>query len=85
MRRVRSTIVEAQNQYVFSACVCGFPYPACKAHGTYCIFICGLPDCTIFFNIIPQNVRFSKKKLLNTKCVLLLSLQRFFFLKHFSF
>jgi hypothetical protein len=45
----------------YSVCVCGLSYPACKAHGVYCIVICGLPGSTIFFHIISKTVWFSIK------------------------
>jgi hypothetical protein len=37
------------------------------------IVICGLPHSTKCVHIIGQTVRYQKKKLLNTKCVLILS------------
>jgi len=33
-------------------CICSLKYPACIAHASYCIVICGLLGCTIFFYII---------------------------------
>ena len=40
------------------------------------IVIYDLPGSTLFFHIISQRARFSKKKILNTKCVFYFSLQR---------
>jgi hypothetical protein len=37
-------------------CVCRLSYPAFKAHAPYCIVICGLSCCNIFFHI--QGTRF---------------------------
>jgi hypothetical protein len=39
------------------------------------IVICGLPRCTNIFHVISQTAPFSKKKLLNPKCVFWRSLQ----------
>jgi hypothetical protein len=38
--------------YLFWVCVCSLSYPACKAHALYCIAICGLSGCTVFFHVI---------------------------------
>jgi hypothetical protein len=39
------------------------------------IVICGVPDCTVFFLIISQTARFSKKKVIELKlCFLILSI-----------
>jgi len=35
-----------------SECVFSLSYPACNEHALYCIVICGLSGCTIFFHII---------------------------------
>jgi len=32
--------------------VCNPTYPACKAHAPYCMVICVLSGCTMFFDII---------------------------------
>jgi len=47
--------------YIFRECVLvAFRYPAWNAHAR--IFICGLPDSTVFFHIVSKVVQFSKKK-----------------------
>ena len=48
------------------------------------IVICGLPGSTVFFHIISQTARISKKKLLNPKCMFIFPLQPFFS-ENFSF
>ena len=48
----------------------GIQHETCMRH----IAICALPRSTIFSHIISQTVRFSKRKLLNTKCVFWFSL-----------
>jgi hypothetical protein len=59
--------------YIFCVCVCvcvcSLSYPACNAHGPYYMVICGLYDCTIFFQISSQV---SEKKSLNIQCVCVL-------------
>jgi hypothetical protein len=55
MRRVRVTIVAVEKAISITyceLCVYSLSYPACKAHASYYIVICGLSGCTIFFHII---------------------------------
>ena len=37
---------------VYPECVCSLSYPACNELALYCIVICSLSGCTIFFHII---------------------------------
>jgi hypothetical protein len=32
-------------------CVCCLVYPACNAHAPYCIYVCVLSSCAIFFHV----------------------------------
>ena len=75
MRRVCAKIVAVEEQYYrWWVCVClalGTQHAMRMRHTV----ISGLPGSTVFFHIISQTAWFSKKKLLNTKCVFWLSVQ----------
>jgi hypothetical protein len=47
----------------------GLSYPACKAHASYYIVICGLSGCTIFFPHYLIKCTIFGELLLNVKCV----------------
>jgi hypothetical protein len=55
---------------------CSLAYPACNAYAPYCV-ICGLSGSTTFVDILINGMIFGKK-LLNTKCVVWVSLQFLF-------
>jgi hypothetical protein len=74
IRPVRVTIV-VQKYYIFWVCVCSCRYPAFKAHAPYCIVVCGLSGCTIFFPNCLINGMIFGRKVMNTKCVFWFRLQ----------
>jgi len=82
VRRVRVIIVAAHNQYVFSVCVCGLAYSACKAHEPYCIFICGLSVCLsvqyTFKHYSTNGTIFENKNWTQNVCFLTFSTTTFF-------
>ena len=61
---------------------CSLAYPACNSYASNCDFICGLSDCTIFFDIISYTARFSKNVIEHKTCFKFLYN---FCLKYFSF
>jgi hypothetical protein len=49
-------------------------YPACKAHAPYCVDICGLSGCTIFFPTLShKRYDFWEKVIEHKMCVLIFS------------
>ena len=67
---------KSNKYYIFWVCICSLWYPANKAHAPYFIAICGLSGCTTFLHIISLTEWLSKKKLLNTECVLIVYKQK---------
>jgi hypothetical protein len=83
---VQPLLLWKRNKYcIFWVCVCSFRYlrVACNAHALFYSVICGLPVSAILLHIISQTERFLRK-LLNSKCMFLFSVQ-LFFLEHFLF
>ena len=62
----------SSNYYTTCVCICSLELPACNAHAPYC-HLFGL--ALRYFSTLSQTARFKKKKLLNIKCVLRVSLQ----------
>ncbi len=59
---------------MFWVCVCGLIYPTCVAYSQYyCIVVCGLSGCTVFFDIISNGTIFERKKLFNIIFVFIFS------------
>ena len=54
---------------------CSLPSPVWNSYAPYCDIICGPLVSTTFCDIIYSTARFSKKMLLNVKCVFWFSLQ----------
>jgi len=85
-RCVRATTVLMGKQRVITQPVCAFVALGIQhAMRLRHIFIYGLPHSTTIFphDLINGTISKKKKKLLNTKCVLIFS--TILFLKHFSF
>jgi hypothetical protein len=60
--------------YTFWVCICSLRYPACNAHVPF-YHLWHAQLYNIFPHYLINGKTFEKKKLLNTKCVILYSLQ----------
>ena len=69
---------QSNKYYIFWACICSLRYTACNAHAPYC-HLWPIQLYCIFPHYL-VNSKIFKKKLLNIKCVFLVSLQ--LYLKH---
>jgi hypothetical protein len=62
LRRVRVTIfVVVKREVIQRVCVFSLCYPTCKVNMTYFTVVYELSLCTIFFHIISQMTRLTKK------------------------
>jgi len=76
LRRVHATSGAVEKREVLHnsrVCFCSLSYPACNAHAPYC-HLGPAPLYSIFPHYLINSTIF-EKKLLNTKCVILCSLQ----------
>jgi hypothetical protein len=75
LRRVHASTVAVEKQLILhnlSVCICSFRYPARNAHAPYC----HLWPAALYRNFphyLINGTIFGKRKLLNTKCVLIFS------------
>jgi len=84
VRHVRVTIVVVENNeyyILWVLCICSLRYPACNAHAPHCL-LWPAPLYNIFPHFLINGMIF-EKKLLDTKCVFLFSLQALFETFHF--
>jgi hypothetical protein len=75
LRHLRASTAAVEKQrasHIVNVCVCSFSYPACNAHAPYCN-VCPVALYSIGPHYLINVTIFEKKKLLNTKCVLIFS------------
>ena len=63
--------VKSNQYYIFWVCACSLGYPARNAHAPHCIVTGDLSDSAVLSHTVSKTAQFSRKKLLNVKCVFL--------------
>jgi len=58
---------KSNKYYIFRVWFCSVSYPSRNVRAPHYIVLCGLCDCAIFFHVISQTVRFSKKESIEHK------------------